>query len=758
MTEPDQQTHTKSNQLHQWGIIARVLLILATVVILVICFPWEKTTEFAHLTVGSVVTKEIIAPFDFEVLKNSSELEQERLKARQSVNPVFIRRDSIALKNQQEFGQLWSTIQRVSAFASRDTASQQLLAIALRDSVKDNRHLSLDLSAWAFLVRTARDPNQNRNFIQPLYRILNDIFVQGILADQFKEIQTPDGNITLVEQGVESLMDLNEFYTMGSAKEGIVERLKSQFTSDETQEFDSLKVAYRLLVPFLAPNIIFDRTETDIRRDRTVSQVPTVKGLVLKNERIVDSNVRLTQDHLDKLRSLDAKKAELVRVKGGFQFLAPIGGRTILVMGLLFLLGSILHYLGYNLYRDFRRLLILSIILVLPVAASSLLMHQANLSPIYLPIAAMAIVASFLFSITVASGVAIVGSILVAAVAGYDFTALILCLFPSLVAVLAVQGVQTRGRIMIAAIPIGLTYLLSIALLHLLKYSFDIGALREMGVAIGNAVVSPVLAMGLLIPFEMLSGITTDLTLLELGDLNRPLLRRLALEAPGTYHHSIVVGNLAEAAAEAIGANPLLVRVAAYYHDIGKIDKKEYFIENQENGSNVHDLLSPEMSASVLREHVSNGLALAKKHRIPKIVRDFIPQHHGKSIMMYFYHKALKQGDTVTVDTEKFRYQGPNPMSKEAGILMLADIVEATSKSLKNPDVEEFKNAINSPIDARIKEGELDNSELTLKDIKLIRDAFVHVLSGAIHQRIEYPKEGEIRKVEAEKSQTAGDA
>jgi putative nucleotidyltransferase with HDIG domain len=758
MTEPDQQTQPIPNQPRQWGIIARVLLILATVAILVICFPWEKTTEFAHLTVGSVVTEEIIAPFDFEVLKNSAELEQERLIARQSVNPVFVRRDSIALKNQQEFSQLWSKIQRISAIASTDTASQQSLAIALRDSLKDSRHLNLDLSSWAFLVRTARDPNQNRNFIQPLQRILNDIFAQGILPDQFKEIQTPDGNVTLLEQGVESLVNLNKFYSMGSARENIVEQLKSRFTSDQTQEFDSLKVAYRLLVPFLAANIIFDRTETDIRRDKAVSQVPTVKGLVLKNERIVDSNVRLTQDHLDKLRSLDAKKAELVRVKGGFQFLAPIGGRTLLVMGLLFLLGSILHYLGFSLYREFRRLLILSIILVLPVAAASLLMHQANLSPIYLPIAAMAIVASFLFNITIASGIAIVGSILVAAVAGYDFTALILCLFPSLVAIIAVQGVQTRGRIMLAAIPIGVTYILSIALLHLLKYSFDIDTLREMGVALGNAVVSPVLAMGLLIPFEMLSGITTDLTLLELGDLNRPLLRRLALEAPGTYHHSIVVGNLAEAAAEAIGANPLLVRVAAYYHDIGKIDKKEYFIENQENGSNVHDLLSPEMSASVLREHVSRGIALAKKHRIPKIVRDFIPHHHGRSVMMYFYHKALKQGDNVTVDTEKFRYPGPNPMSKEAGILMLADIVEATSKSLKNPDVEELKNAINPPIDARIKEGELDNSELTLKDIKLVRDAFVHVLSGTIHQRIEYPKEGGLPQVEAEKSQTTSDA
>jgi putative nucleotidyltransferase with HDIG domain len=309
-----------------------------------------------------------------------------------------------------------------------------------------------------------------------------------------------------------------------------------------------------------------------------------------------------------------------------------------------------------------------------------------------------------------------------------------------------VRGVQSRVKIAKAAIPIAIAYVISILFLHFLEYTFNVTILKEMAIGAVNALFSPILAMGLLIPLEQISGITTDLTLLELSDLNRPLLRKLALEAPGTYHHSIVVGNLAEAAAEAIGANPLLARAGAYYHDIGKIENKEYFIENQGNGDNIHDLISPETSASILRDHITKGLALAKKYRLPQIVSDFIPQHHGKNLMVFFYHKALKQSESDTIDLEKFRYPGPNPQSREAAILMLADIVEAASRSLKNPELIDIKKAVDQSIEARLDEGGFDDCDLTLKDIKQIREAFIRVLSGTIHQRIEYPDEQDIER------------
>lgn len=748
MTELDSHNNTKKGKTRLWGVIARVLLVLGTTAVLVVCFPWERTTQFAHLKVGSVVTDEIIAPFDFEVLKSPSELEQERLQAREFAYPVFIKDDSIALKNIEKFDQVWSVIQSTSIAIAQKPSDLPVAGNLLRDSLASRMSVTLDSTAWSFLAKTTINPVHSRQFYTPLRQILQDIFSQGILSVSPRIIQSPDGIITLVELGEELVADIGNFLVLGSAKAEVLKRLKTVFTSGNTQPFDTLRVAYELIIPLLEPNIIYDEVETEKRRDRAVATVPTVKGLVLKNERIVDSNVRLTQDHLDKLRSLEAKEAELVRVSGGLQFFAPILGRVILVLGLILLLGGILHHLGYDIASEFRHMIILSLILILPVVAVSFMTHQANVSPIYLPITAVVIVSVFLFNVTTAVGVSIGASILVSAVAGFGFTTFILCLFPSLVAVISVQGSQTRAKIMKAAIPIGVTYLLSITMLNLLQYSFGMETLTEMGIGAANAVVSPILAMGLLIPFELISGITSDLTLLELSDLNRPLLRKLALKAPGTYHHSILVGNLSEAAAEEIGANPLLVRVASYYHDVGKMDIKEYFIENQANGDNIHDMLAPEASASHLKDHVTRGLAIAKKHRIPKVVRDFIPQHHGTNIMPYFYHKALKQSKSENIDKEKYRYPGPKPQSREAAIVMLADVVEASARALKDPTPEDIKKAIDQAVESRIEENQLDDSELTLKDIKRIRDAFARVLSGMVHQRIEYPDSEELENAE----------
>jgi putative nucleotidyltransferase with HDIG domain len=744
MTESNNHKVENKDKSPLWGVFARILIMLGTTAVLVICFPWERTTQYAHLTVGSVVTDEIIAPFDFEVLKTPSELEQERLQAREFTHPVFARNDSIARRHLEQLEQDWAVIQSTSIAIAQNPSNLPIAGNLLKDSLASRVFFSLDSVAWAFLAKTTIDPVHNRQFFTPIQQIIQDIFASGILSVSPRIIQSPDGNITVMERGEELIVEVGEFLVLGSAKAEVLNQLKTFFTTDESQPFDTLRMAYELIIPFLEPNIIYDGAETEKRRDQAVANVPTVKGLVLKNERIVDSNVRLTQDHLDKLRSLEAKEAELVRVSGGFQFFAPILGRVILVLGLIVLLGGVLHYLGYRIAGELRHMIVLSLILVLPVVAASFIVHQANVSPIYLPITAVVIVSVFLFNITTAVGVSIGASILVSAVAGFGFSTFILCLFPSLVAVISVQAAQTRAQIMKAAIPIGITYLASIVMLNLLQYSFGMETLTEMAVGAANAVVSPILAMGLLIPFELISGITSDLTLLELSDLNRPLLRKLASEAPGTYHHSILVGNLSEAAAEEIGANPLLVRVASYYHDIGKIDIKKYFIENQVGGDNIHDMLAPETSASHLRDHVTRGLAMARKYRIPKVVRDFIPQHHGTNIMPYFYHKALKQTNAENIDKEKYRYPGPKPQSREAAIVMLADVVEASTRALKDPNPDDIKKAINQAVESRVEENQLDDSDLTLKDIRKIREAFARVLSGMVHQRIEYPDSEEV--------------
>jgi putative nucleotidyltransferase with HDIG domain len=307
------------------------------------------------------------------------------------------------------------------------------------------------------------------------------------------------------------------------------------------------------------------------------------------------------------------------------------------------------------------------------------------------------------------------------------------------VATFSVRGVKERYKFYRPMLYNSLSYLVMIYLFEVLKGSQAQAILEQCGYGILNGFFSTFLAMGLLPIFEYLFDITTDITLLELSDLNRPVLKRLALEAPGTYHHSIVVGNLAEAAAKALNANPLLARVGAYYHDIGKIEKPEYFVENQMGAKSKHEKLSPSMSALILESHVKEGAELAQKEHLPKKLTDLIKEHHGTTLMAYFYKKALDQGISEAQESE-YRYPGPKPRSKEAAILMLADAVEAASRTLEEPKPARIMSLIKKIIMDKFEQGELEKCELTLKDLHIIEESFLPILIGVFHPRIDYPE------------------
>jgi putative nucleotidyltransferase with HDIG domain len=256
-----------------------------------------------------------------------------------------------------------------------------------------------------------------------------------------------------------------------------------------------------------------------------------------------------------------------------------------------------------------------------------------------------------------------------------------------------------------------------------------------------SGILASALASMLLPALESLFKITTDIRLLELSNLNAPILRRLSVEAPGTYHHSLMVATLAENAAESIGANPLLARVASYYHDVGKVLKPEYFVENQSHGSNVHEELSPSMSCLVISAHVKEGVQMAKDLGLPQRIRDMIPQHHGTRVMSYFYRKAKESvaGENKEILEADFRYPGPKPLSKEAAILMLGDSVEAASRTLTDPDPEQIREMIDRLVEAVIGDGQLDDCDITLREIQLIKESFFKILTGIFHHRIDYP-------------------
>jgi putative nucleotidyltransferase with HDIG domain len=254
-----------------------------------------------------------------------------------------------------------------------------------------------------------------------------------------------------------------------------------------------------------------------------------------------------------------------------------------------------------------------------------------------------------------------------------------------------------------------------------------------------NGIACALIAMGFMPLFESYARITTDQTLLELADLNRPILKRLSVEASGTYAHSITVANLAEAAARAIHANPLLARVGAYYHDIGKIATPQYFIENQARDRNPHEAMDPQHSAAIVREHVRDGLRLAEEARLPESVRAFIPEHHGTQLIGYFYDRARKQNPDAQLDPADFAYPGPRPQSRETAILMLADSVESATKALQDPTSERIRALVDRITQSKIAQGQLDDAPLTLRELRRVQDALATTLAGIYHHRIDYP-------------------
>ncbi len=312
----------------------------------------------------------------------------------------------------------------------------------------------------------------------------------------------------------------------------------------------------------------------------------------------------------------------------------------------------------------------------------------------------------------------------------------------NVIGIFGIKREKTRTGIIKAGLYVSLSNIVFIVLLCLLRNN-DISKTMLIDLIFGvtSGILSSIIVSGLLPVFEFSFNVTTDIKLLELGNLNNQLLKELAIKAPGTYHHSIVVSSLAEAAASEIGANPLIVKVGSYYHDIGKIKKPMYFIENQTDGKNPHDKLKPSISALIIKNHVKYGVEIAKKNRLGSYIIDIIQQHHGTSLIKYFYNKAKENG--LDPKEEDFRYPGPKPQTKEAGIVMIADEVEAASKTLSNPTVAHLRDFVREITNKIFLDGQLDECELTLKDLNKIVDSFVKVLVGIFHHRIEYPEENQ---------------
>lgn len=380
-------------------------------------------------------------------------------------------------------------------------------------------------------------------------------------------------------------------------------------------------------------------------------------------------------------------------------------------------------------------LLNLSFLFLISFTMGHSLLRQ-GLSFYFIPIAIIPMLCVLLFNnLEVAYFLSLATSLSLASFCAEPFKAWFLFMASCSTAILLVNKAHKRTTVILAGLIAGLAQLLSLILLE----RFWINQPQRYLIILLNNLVSGIIVLGVLPVFEYLLQTVTNISLLELADSHHPILQRMILEAPGTYHHSLIVGNLSDTACTTIGANGLLARVGAYYHDIGKLQKPEYFIENQQIKKNLHDELSPTMSKLIIMNHIKEGLELAKKYSLSPVLWDFIQQHHGNSLVYYFYRRALEdKEEDQEVTEEGFRYPGPKPNTKETAVVLLADSVEAATRTLKDPTPAKIEEVVHKIINNKFIDGQLDECELTLKDIEKISSVFTKMLSGIYHSRVNY--------------------
>ncbi len=749
-----------------WGVRLDNLMLklfYATVIILMIIWllPSERPFEYQNLTVGSIAREEIIAPFTFPILKTEDELKKERQQAWLSVPRVFVLQEPIA-KNQQLtleafFDELKRFFNRLVLTDSIPAATQELFPKAALDSLirevsqKYNVALNQDLIQKGFQLYVSHRLDSLEILLK---KGLAEVYSQGVINRSKDKI--PENSITIRVPGpkgkngtafAEENKSVNEVFDPTEAAAHIYNLLK-QYYADGTPELELANV----LVPVIVkPNLIYDEALTQERKNRAVHEVPPTRGFVYKNQIIVEANEIVTEDIYRKLQSLAVALKERATLRDPVQKFRFTTGKFIFALSVLVIWVLFTYYYKRPLLNDNKLLGLLTIIFVIQFLFILLIGNILHWHHYSIPIILAPMLISMLLDARISFVSTVVLALVVGAYRGNDFTFGVMALIVGTIALYSVQKIRNRGQMFRAILLVIVAYFfvkLGFGFLyfepaHQIFTAFAFYLLP-------NAILTPTAVFLLIGIFEKLFDVTTDITLLELSDLNHPLLKRLSVEAPGTFHHSIIVGNLAEAAAEKIGANALLARVGSYYHDVGKMLKPEYFVENQVGTENKHESLSPHMSTLILINHVKAGLELAEKYRLPGAVKRFIPEHHGTSLITYFYHKALEVMDPAEVREDDFRYPGPKPQSKETAIVMLADTVEAASRTLENPTPQRIRNLVNTLVEKKIQEGQLDDSDLTLKEINRIKEAFVLILMGIHHLRIEYPKEeettGESRK------------
>jgi putative nucleotidyltransferase with HDIG domain len=727
-------------------------------------FPTGFSIRYSY-QLNDIANEPIIAPFDFGILKTEQKLIKDLDEAKKSVSFSFSRDqdfvdDQIAsidtffiyLNDIYSAHELFISSQDSlykyryePEFESFQTSfiADSTTYVTLYNEFLDQYQFQIKKNQWDQLLginESLAEPINLEVFKNEVKQICLNRWAEGIVDEPLTNILSSE--ISIVQGGELFIAPTKNYNDIESAWKKNKEEVNLIYENDIDIKST---LSYELINEFTKPNIIFDKELTESRQKERLDKVSRFQGTVLANELIVDTNNRITDSVLLKLKSLRFESERRLGYEKAADKFREYLGAFFVVSILLFLLFSFFYIYRGNYFENHKILVLIGFLMYSIVFFSWIIINYQF--PVYIiPIAMFSILITVLLDTTVALISSTILILLISLLIGNDLDFAIIQFIIACIAIFSVRKLRKRRQIiatMITLVFCSLFVFFSVMLfkgIDFLDYNYS-----TVGYLALASFLCPILSFGLVPLFESFFGITTDLSLIELLDYDQPLLKKLMEDAPGTHTHSVKVGTLAESCANAIGARALLCRVGSYYHDIGKIKKPEYYAENQ-IGENKHDSISPHMSAKILKQHVTDGISLADEYGLPKIVKDFIETHHAKNRMEFFYQKALTNADNPkSVDEIEFRYPGPKPNSKETGIVMIAEAIEAQANSIKNPTLEKFEKMIDKAIRSRLEDGQLDECPLTMADLQKIKGrrdgkhGLIPVLSGLYHSRPEYP-------------------
>ncbi|TZF81554.1 HDIG domain-containing protein [Pedobacter sp. BS3] len=661
-----------------------------SVAVITLSLPKQARFKYEYEKGKVWMQKDLISPYNFPINKTNAEIEKSQAEILKSVLPVYQNDLRVASRQLETFTSDFNL--RWDNAAVDDKLKPEYLAIGTR--------------------------------------ILKEIYQRGIstLSKKYQQ-NNANYNFTLLTNNVAKQLNTADIFTIEQA---------SRFAEDEVNKTGLKNKAWLidLLQDHLQSNYIYDDRLTDKLETEALSNISTTRGMVQKGELIVANGSVITGEIYQKLESLRETYEQDAKIIGDKRMI--LLGQFLLVGLVVTLLMVFLYLFRKDIFGDNRLIsLILLVITIMLVALSwAIKLKIPNLY--YIPYCIVPIIIRILFDTRLALNI----HLLVVLIAGFfvpnSFEFAVIQITAGMVAIYSIKNLVKREQFLTSALLILLNYFVAYLGISLIR----VGTLTDIEwlnfVPFIFSVLLSLLAYPLIYAFERMFGVVSDITMIELTNTNSKLLRELSYKAPGTFQHSLQVANLAEAAIFKIGGNALLVRAGALYHDIGKMENPQYFIENQNKGSNPHDKLSYEQSAQIIIRHVHKGIEMARRNHLPEVIVDFIRTHHGNTRVDYFYQSFLKNFPEKLVDENIFRYPGPIPFSKETAVLMLADSVEAASRSIKEPTAQSLSDLVDRIVDYKLEQGQLNDSDITLKDIETIKVIFKNMLIGIYHVRIDY--------------------